>query len=383
MSKTLGNGIDPRWILDGVSAEELPDYARRQYPNGLPAMGTDALRFTLLTAGTPGNDLNLNLERVETNRNFANKIWNIARFVLSNLGSEKSEVRSQISNFQLPTSNFQLADRWIIARLNQTIANCTRLMDAYEFGQAGTLAHEFLWGDFADWYVEYAKVPLTSNDEAAKAQTRGILLHVLDMALRLLHPFVPFVTEALWQHLPHLPGDPPALIIARWPEAGAMDEAALTNFGHLQEVIRAIRNVRAEKRVPPNKLIPATLAVGDKLNWLAEQRPILVTLARLEETQFRIVADLPEKPRNAIALVIGSTEIYLPLEGLVNLDEERARLQKELADLDRQIAKSEGLLNSDFVNKAPAAVVEKERARLMAAQDSRAKVEARLKEMGV
>jgi valyl-tRNA synthetase len=162
-----------------------------------------------------------------------------------------------------------------------------------------------------------------------------------------------------------------------------MDEAALTNFGHLQEVIRAIRNERAEKRVPPNKLIPATLAVGDKLNWLAEQRPILVTLARLEETQFRIVADLPEKPRNAIALVIGSTEIYLPLEGLVNLDEERARLQKELADLDRQIAKSEGLLNSDFVNKAPAAVVEKERARLMAAQDSRAKVEARLKEMGV
>jgi valyl-tRNA synthetase len=363
MSKTLGNVIDPREVMD--------DY------------GTDALRFTLLTAGTPGNDLNLSLQRVEANRNFANKIWNIARFVISNLDG----------GFLAYTSadkHLSLADRWIIARLNQVIADCTRLMEQYEFGQAGTLAHEFLWGDFADWYVEYAKVPLAaplrsggSGDETAKARTRGILVYVFDQTLRLLHPFVPYITEAVWQKLPHAPTDPPALIIARWPKAERVDEAALTDFGHLQEIIRGIRNARAEKKVELTRKIPATIVAGDRAKWLAEQRPLLIALAKLEDQQFRIFADLPEKPaaRNAITLVIGSTEAYLPLEGLVDLGAERDRLTKELADLDRQIHKSEGLLNSDFASKAPVAVVDKERAKLAALKESNAKVEERLKEM--
>ncbi len=372
MSKTLGNVVDPREVMD--------DY------------GTDALRFTLLSAGTPGNDLNLSLQRVEANRNFANKIWNIARFVISNLdGGFLAYTRAD--------KNLSLADRWIIARLNQVIADCTRLMDQYEFGQAGTMAHEFLWGDFADWYVEYAKVPLAGKDpapfrsggaggETARARTRGILVHVLDQTLRLLHPYVPYITEAVWQKLPHAPTDPPALIIARWPKAGPVEKAAQADFGHLQDITRAIRNARAEagaKHASPvqSQKIPATIVAGDKAAWLTEQRPTLIALARLEDTQFRIFAELPEKPaaRNAIALVIGSTEVYLPLEGLVDLGAERERLTKERADLDRQIQKSEGLLASDFAARAPAAVVDRERVKLAALKESRGKVEARLKAM--
>ncbi|MBM2850896.1 MAG: hypothetical protein HW418_3838 [Anaerolineales bacterium] len=368
MSKTLGNVIDPREVMD--------DY------------GTDALRFTLLTAGTPGNDLNLSLQRVEANRNFANKIWNIARFIVSNLPADFQ--RASNSRSELPTreANLQLADRWILSRLNQVIADCTRLIEGYEFGQAGTLAHEFLWGEFADWYVEYAKVPLAGDDEAAQAQTRNILVHVLDQTLRLLHPYVPYITEAVWQKLPHAPTDPPALIVARWPQTGPVEEAALADFGHLMEIIRAIRNARAQVETRhgasvQSKKIPATIVAGEKAKWLAEQRPTLIALARLEDQQFRIFADLPEKPaaRNAITLVIATTEVYLPLEGLVNLGEERERLAKELADLDRQIQKSGGLLASDFARKAPAAVVDKERAKLAALKESRAKVEERLKAM--
>jgi valyl-tRNA synthetase len=379
MSKTYGNVMDPRWVMDGATNAQIrtsgtsADIADR-YPNGIPAMGTDALRFTLLTSGTPGNDTNLSLEKVESNRNFANKIWNITRFIVTNLpeGFQRSAVSGQSS---------ALADRWILARLNQTIASATRLIDNYDFGQAGNQIYDFLWSDFADWYVEIAKITLQGSDEAAKQRVRDILLHGLDMTLRLLHPYVPFITEAVWQKLPRRADDGPALIIARWPEAGAVDEAALDDFEHLRALIRGIRNVRAEKKVDVQKRIAATLAAGDKAAWLNEQRALFITLAKVDEARLSITAHLAEKPKNAIALVEGSTEVFLPLEGLVDVGVERDRLKKELADVDRQIAKSEGLLGSDFVNKAPAALVEKERAKLAQLQDSRARVQARLGEL--
>ncbi len=381
MSKTIGNVMDPRWIIDGVSGEALreagtSDEIAKEFPDGIPAMGTDALRFTLLTSGTPGHDLNLSLQRVEANRNFANKIWNMARFIVSNLPAD-----FQRSTLRAPRSTLSLADRWILARLNQVIAHATRLIDEYQFGQAGVIVHEFLWGEFADWYIEYAKAPLTEGGENAKTRTRQILVHVLDSALRLLHPFVPFVTEAVWQRLPRQSDDPSALIIARWPQPGAVDEAAIADFSHVMEIIRAIRNVRAEKNVPPGKRIPATIVGGGKADWLRAQRETFITLAKLEDTQFRLFADLPEKPQNAIPLVIGATEVYLPLEGLVDLSAEKERLTKELADLEKQIQKSESLLASDFASKAPAAVVEKERAKLAGLRESRGKVEERLKGM--
>ena len=382
MSKTTGNVMDPRWLMDGVTGEQIrqagtSDDIARKYPDGIAGMGTDALRFTLLTSGTPGHDMNLSLQRVESNRNFANKIWNIARFIVTNLPDHY--IRSSSSILQ-PSA---LPERWIISRLNQVIADSTRLIDAYEFGQAGNQIYEFLWSDFADWYVEIAKISLQGNDEAAKTRTRNILVHVLDQTLRLLHPFVPFITEAVWQKLPHLSGAAPALIIARWPEAGPVDMSAIEDFEHLRALIRGIRNVRAEKKVEVSKHIPALIAAGGKAAWLSEERALFVTLAKLDDAHFSITERLPvpHAARSAITLVEGPTQVYLPLEGLVDVSAERARLQKELADLEKHIAKSEGLLGSDFVTKAPAAVVEKERARLAAAQDSRAKVEARLKEL--
>jgi valyl-tRNA synthetase len=352
MSKSIGNVIDPREVMDDF--------------------GTDALRFTLLTAGTPGNDLNLSLQRVESNRNFANKVWNMARFVAGHLTGD-------LTPLSAAGETLTLADRWILARLNQTIADATRLLDRYEFGQAGTLISEFLWGDYADWYIEAAKVVLAGGDHDAKAATRGVLLHVLDQGLRLLHPFVPFVTEEVWQHLPRAAGDAPALIVAAWPLAGPVDEAALAEFDHTRDLIRAIRNARSENKVPQNRRIPATLVAGERAAWLATQRPLIVALARLDEIHTRLVDQVSEKPRNAISLVVGATEIYLPLEGLVDLDAERQRLTVELAELDRQLEKSRGLLSSDFAKKAPPAVIEKERAKLAALEESRAKVAERLR----
>ncbi len=382
MSKTTGNVVDPRWIIDGVSGEGLrqagtSDEIAKQYPDGISAMGTDALRFTLLTSGTPGNDLNLSLQRVEANRNFANKIWNMARFVLSNLPENFQRTDDPAGR----PSELALADRWILSRLNQVITDCTRLIDNYEFGPAGTLAHEFMWGEFADWYIEAAKVPLAGSDEKAKARTRAILAHVLDQMLRLLHPFVPFITEAVWQKLPRRPGDPDALIIAAWPRAGSVDEAALDDFGHLMDLIRAIRNARSENKVEQNKKITAHIAAGGKAQWLSGQSALLVALAKVDPASLKIEAAIAQKPQNAVVLVVGGTEVYLPFEGLVDLSAEKERLTKELADLDKRIQKSEALLASDFAAKAPAAVVDKERANLAGLKESRAKVAARLEGM--
>src|SRR6188474_2562004 len=193
MSKTKGNGIDPLWVLDGAPVQALPDYAQKEYPDGLPAMGTDALRFTLLTAGSPGNDLNLNLERVESNRNFANKMWNVGRFVISAISS--------LTPTPLPTGegrrgegDYTLADSWIWARLQQLIRDVERLFQTFQYGEAGRQIYEFLWSDFADWYVEAAKLELAAGGPRAR-RSADTLARVFDMSLRLLHPFTPFITE--------------------------------------------------------------------------------------------------------------------------------------------------------------------------------------------
>jgi valyl-tRNA synthetase len=355
MSKTIGNVVDPLVVMD-------------QY-------GTDALRFTLLTGSTPGGDMNLSLERVAANRNFANKIWNATRFVLSNLGEDSRDWRLEI---ETPISNLPLPDRWILSRLNRTIADVTRLFDEYQYGQAGTLAYEFLWGDYCDWYLESSKRALAAGDEAARSRVRSVLLHVLDQTLRLLHPFIPFVTEELWQHLPAPAGAegqwPRALIVAPWPAGGPTDAAAERDFGLVMDIVRGIRNVRAQYNVKPAQRIAATLVGGQETGLLQSQRELLMTLAGLEDTQFRILETLPEKPRQASALVVQSVECYLPLAGLVDLEAERARLGKELADVERQIARSEGLLASDFIRKAPPAVVEKERSRLAGLKEAQSRL---------
>ncbi len=388
MSKSLGNGIDPLWILDGARRDELPAYVREQYPDGLPAMGTDALRFTLLTGSTPGNDMNLNLQRVEASRNFANKIWNVARFVIGNLetGNWKLEVggRSLTSNLQLPMSNFDLPDRWILSRLSRVTADVTRLFDDYQFGEAGRLLYDFVWGEFADWYIEMSKLPLNGSDAKARQRTLSVLVRVLDQSLRLLHPFMPFVTEDIWQHLRKAASGarwPEALIIAPWPKAGPTDEAAEADMALLMEAIRAIRNARAEYNVKPETRLAAMIISDGKTELFESHRAAIGQLARIDVDGLHIGPALKAIPDKALALVVAAATIYLPFAQLVDLDAERARLKKELADIAAQIAKSESLLRGEFGSRAPATVIQKERDKLAALTDKQAKLAGQIQSL--
>jgi valyl-tRNA synthetase len=365
MSKSKGTGIDPLPVME--------------------EFGTDALRFTLLVGSTPGNDTKLSLKKVEGNRNFANKIWNAGRFVINAISTIQGS-GNQGSGFQEFASNpWSLADSWIWARLQALVREVERLFQAYQYGEAGRQIYEFFWNDFADWYVEAAKLQMQTPE--SREQTVITLVRVLDMCLRLLHPITPFVTEELWGHLRkavlasplrELATEwPEALIIAAWPEARpeeGWETERLADFGLIQEIIRSIRNLRAEKKVSPAKRLPATLAGGAKTALLREQSNLIAVLAGLDHSQFSILETLKAKPENSIALIAGAVEIYVPLSGMVDLEAERARLQKELAETEVQIERLEKLLGEDFGNKAPAAVVQKERERLAAFQETAGKL---------
>ena len=348
MSKSFGNVIDPLTVMD-------------EY-------GTDALRFTLLVGSTPGNDTNVSVKRVEANRNFANKIWNAGRFVLSTIDAVAVEPSAG--------PDWTLADSWIRSGLQKLVRNVERLFQIYQYGEAGRQIYDFFWGDFADWYVEIAKLQMAEGGERA-FYTAQTLAHVLDVCLRLLHPFTPFVTEELWGHLRRAVLDsaligmaadwPEVLIIASWPEPHTEEgwEAdKKTDFALLQDVIRAIRNVRAEKNVKAGKRIPATLAAGKFTGLLQMHAGNVAALAGLDPSRLRIIETLVDKPKDQIALVIGGVEAYLPLAELVDHEAERSRMEKEMADIESQIVRLEKLLSSDFVKKAPEGVIQKERERL-------------------
>ena len=354
MAKSKGNVIDPIEIMD-------------EY-------GTDAVRFSFLTGSTPGNDMKLSRTRLEANRNFANKIWNAARFVVSNLEVGAGSPR--------PEAPETLADRWIQSRLQRLTADVTRLIDEYQFGEAGRQIYDFLWGEFADWYIEISKVRLYGDDPTAAATARRVLVTVLEQALRLLHPFMPFVTETIWQSLKRAWGDErwgDSIMIAPWPAAGATDAEAERQMASIMDVVRAIRNARAEYDVEPARRIPALIAAGDLTAAFQAERASLVSLARLDDARLTIAPELAEKPAKALALVTGGVEVYLPLAGLVDLEREQARLSKELEAVEADIARAAGLLaNERFVAKAPAEVVQKERDKLAAAEERKAALAARL-----
>ncbi len=366
MSKTSGNVLDPIALLDGARPEDLSDYIRTQYPDGLQPMGADALRFTLLTGSTPGSDMNLSLQRVEGNRNFTNKIWNAVRFVLSQLEAGSWKLEAGDTDFQLLASSFQLPERWILSRLAATSADATRLMDSFQYGEAGRQIYEFFWSEFCDWYLEISKIALYRGDEAAKVRTRATLIKVLDDSLRLLHPFIPFVTEETWGYLKESVGGndwPAGLIVASWPEPGVRDEAAESEMGLIMDLVRAVRNARAEYEVKPGALIAASIAAGNREAMVHAQAEILCSLARLDPARLIVAANL-DAPSKALTLVTGSLTVYLPLAELVDLDAERAKLNKELSETEAQIARSQALLDGPFTQRAPAGVVQREREKL-------------------
>ncbi|HEX7736286.1 MAG TPA: valine--tRNA ligase [Ktedonobacteraceae bacterium] len=363
MSKSKGNVIDPLEVMD--------------------EFGTDALRFTLATSSTPGNDMKLVPERIVGNRNFANKIWNASRFVMM-ATAEAGDGVPEISEVTPRT----LADRWILHRLARLTGEATRLIDEFQLGEAGRQINEFFWSDYCDWYVEIAKVQMREGDEQAQRATAGILRAVLDQSLRLLHPFMPFVTEEVWQHLYRTSvadaaqWPAPALIVAAWPESNsaALDEAAESDFDLLQEIIVRIRDARNQANVEPAKRVQVILAAGSQLATLTAQAPLIEFLARTEKPQLH--ASLPEKPAQSMSLLAGSVEIYLPLAGLLDLDKELARLEKEIATTELEIARIQGkLANEAFVTRAKPEVVQKERERLVEQQERLNKLRERRAEL--
>lgn len=352
MSKTLGNVIDPLNVMD-------------EY-------GTDALRFTLLVGSTPGQDVNLSLDKVGANRNFVNKLWNATRFALGIIPNAPKAPKAE--------PQWTLADGWIWARTKQVLESVERLFTSHQYGEAGRQIYEFFWSDFADWYIEIAKQQMEQGGDRA-FYTADLLVRVQDICLRLLHPYVPFVTEELWgslksaaqshsaHMLPEYGGWPEALIVAGWPDplpAQDWEEHALQDFAIIQEVVRAIRNQRAEKQIKPSLKLAATLVAQDAehLENLKSMVKELSQLAGLDAAKVDLANKAPAKSEGLLALVAGPVEIYLPLAGMVDVGEEKARLERELNAAREQAERLEKLLASDFANKAPAPVVDKERSRL-------------------
>ena len=361
MSKTKGNVVDPLIVMD--------------------ELGTDALRFTLLVGSTPGNDTNLSVKKVEANRNFANKLWNAGRFVIGALDKAPDHAEGEIE--------LTLADRWIWSRLQELINYVERLFATHQYGEAGRQIYDFFWGEYADWYLEIAKIQLNEGGDRAFSTAR-ILIRVLDTCLRLLHPFTPFVTEALWGHVKEAAiekgeafapanGWEDALIIAKWPEAdGTDDREAVAALDNIREVIRTIRNMRTEQKVEPGKRIEAVIAAGDKTAAFNELKHAIANLAFLDESKLRIDSAVSENLPDMVSTAVSGVELYLKLHDSIDADKERARLEAELKDVNAQVERLEKLLGSAFAEKAPAAVVDKERARLSQFKETAASLTAQI-----
>jgi len=338
MSKSLGNGINP---LDVIG----------EY-------GADALRFTLVTGNTPGNDMRFYMERVEANRNFANKIWNASKFVLMNLTNYDE-------SFVPTEADLTLADKWIVEKYNETVASITANLDKFELGEAASSVYDFIWNTYCDWYIELAKPRLYSDaNERDRRTVQYLLVTILRHMLELLHPFMPFVTEHIWQHLPH---EGESIVIAKWPEALAftnLTEAA-RQMEIMMDAIKGIRNMRAEMNVPLGKKAEVIVAPTDVsiAEAVAEHSDYFVTLAWAEKVTI-LGADDP-KPENATVTVVNGMEVYLLLKDLIDADKEKERIEKEKGQMQKEIARLEGKLsNQGFLAKAPEAVVAKEKEKL-------------------
>ncbi|MDR0917412.1 MAG: valine--tRNA ligase [Oscillospiraceae bacterium] len=348
MSKSLGNGIDPQVIIDKY--------------------GADALRMNMISGVSPGNDMRFYIERCESMRNFANKIWNASRFVLMNL---------TVTDATLPDA-LELEDKWILTRLNAAIREVTDNLERYELGVAATKLYDFLWDDFCDWYIELTKPRLNGDDATANANAQRVLLYVLSETLKLLHPFMPFITEKIWQSLPNADG---AIMVSRYPEYDAkLDFAADADaFTLVIDAIRAVRARRAEMNVPPSKR-PILTVVTAKTDVFTDSRDLLRKLAYAEDVT--VLSAAPSSVDGLVAVVTDAATLYMPLAQLVDLDAERARIGRDIEKTKKEIASTEGkLANTEFTAKAPDRVVQVERDKLVKAQALLANLEQSLRNL--
>lgn len=352
MSKSLGNGIDPVEVIEKY--------------------GADTLRFMLITGNTPGNDMRFYWERVEATRNFANKLWNASRFVLMNLEGFDAAFRPK-------QEDYTLADRWILSRYAKTVADVTNNLERFELGEAGRALYDFIWNEFCDWYIEMAKARLYNKDAVTARQTaQYVLCYVLENTLKLLHPFMPYITEEIWQHIPH---EGISIMVAKYPcgEEEKIDELAETSMNAIMDTIKSIRNMRAEVNVAPGKKseVILTFATDELKEVFIQNEGYLKVLAGAEPVAI-LEADA-QKPENAMTAVVNGVEVYLPLKGLIDVEKETARLNKELATLDKELARVSGKLsNAGFVAKAPAEVIAKEKEKQKGFEEKRIAINERL-----
>jgi valyl-tRNA synthetase len=353
MSKSLGNGIDPMEVIEKY--------------------GADALRWFLSNGSAPGQDVRFSYEKMDAAWNFINKIWNASRFVLMNVeGMTVADI-----DFSGEKS---VADRWILTRLNETIEKVTELFDRFEFGEAGRQLYNFIWDDFCDWYIEMSKETLYGENEAAKQVNKSILVHVLDQILRLLHPIMPFVTEEIWSKLPHT-GD--SLVVAAYPEVQPewTDEKAAQGMEVLKELIRSVRNIRAEVNTPLSKPITLLIQTNDVAieTFLITNKNYIERFCNPEEL---VISNKLEAPELAMSAILSGATIYLPLAGLINIEEEISRLEKELAKFTQEVKRVQGkLANERFVANAPEEVVAQEREKEADYLDKQKAVQERIEQL--
>lgn len=374
MSKSLGNVVDPLGVIGDV--------------------GCDALRFTLATGTSPGQDLNLSIERLKSNRNFTNKIWNAGKFVLFAMDDLSDEERIDIQKLSETIAsehngNLSLSERWIISKLHQTVDHVTKSLDKHDYGEAGRASYGFFYDDFADWFIESIKTKFNNENGESKKRALAVTLYVCDSILRLLHPFVPYVTEEIWQSLPHSGN---LLISQSWPKTDqAKDEAAEKSYETLRSVVTKIRNARAEYNVEPAKRIEnCTIVVKDSSTLLEDLRnelDVLCSLARLDPASTSVAssapADCEKNPSDYVnAIVADGVEVFLSLAGLADPAKESQRLKKQAEKIQKNLDGLNGRLNSEaFLSKAKEDVVDKAKAEAKELSEQLAAVESRIKVM--
>ncbi|MDI6601787.1 MAG: valine--tRNA ligase [Thermoanaerobacteraceae bacterium] len=350
MSKSLGNGIDPIEVIDKY--------------------GADTLRFTLATNNSPGNDIRFSWDRVEASRNFANKLWNAARFALLNMEIDRV--------MEIPFDKLDMSDKWILSRLNKLIKEIDSNLEKFELGLAATKLYDFIWSEFCDWYIEASKARLYGGSKDEKTTCEIVLRHVLDNILKLLHPFMPFITEELWQQLPH---EGESIMMASWPEYNEkLDfEHEEKSFNILMDAIRSIRNIRAEEDVPPSRKVKVIIRPTDEeaMRTVNTGAEYIMKLGYVEDVA--IVREQPmEKAMRSV--VLPDMEIYIPLADLIDIDKEIEKLNNDKKKIESEIGRSTNMLaNEGFVRKAPPQVVENERQKLLKYQETLDKILDRIK----
>jgi len=402
MSKSKGNVIDPLDMIDGISLDDLlekrtgnmmqPKLAakiakltKREFPDGIEAHGTDALRFTLTSVATTGRDISWDMKRLEGYRNFTNKLWNASRYVLMN--TEEHDCGKDSS----AEMEFSLADRWILGQFQQTVKTVHEAFETFRFDLASQAIYEFTWNQFCDWYLELTKPVFFKGSEAQQRATRHTLVNVLESLLRLMHPIMPYITETIWQRVVPLTnfienngsklGD--SIMVQTFPafDESQCDQQAIDDVEWVKQFIVAIRNIRGEMDISPSKALPVLLKnVNDNdQRRIDENQQFLSALAKLES--INVLAESEEAPLSATA-VVGELSVLIPMAGLIDKDAEIARLTKSIDKLNKDADRTRGKLNNEkFVGKAPEAVINKEKAKLLEAESALAKLQEQISQI--